>query len=128
MRLRPTYLFCGDRDYGDPYIVDVLLNGLAIINRVHHERPIIVHGDAPGLDSIARDKAGTLNMSVHGYPAEWDVYGKEAGPLRNQKMLNEEDVNIVFAFHDNLKASRGTKDMINRALTAGIPTYLIQSL
>lgn len=124
MSTRPTYLFTGDRGWGDPYIVDMILTGIQTHSKITQERPIIVHGAAHGLDTIAGSKAQLMDMTVHAYPAEWAL-GKKAGVLRNQKMLMEEDVNVVFAFHDDLKKSRGTRDMVERALMTGITTYVI---
>jgi hypothetical protein len=122
---RPTYLFSGDRDWGDPYIVDIVMMGIYTMNRMHQEKPIIVQGTAKGLDSIAMMKASGLGMTVHGYPPQWKQFGKAAGPKRNQQMLVEEEVNIAFAFHDDLTLSKGTKDMVERCVIADIPTYVI---
>ena len=50
------------------------------------------------------------------FPAEWDKYGVSAGPIRNQKMIDEGKPDLVFAF----PGGRGTTDMIRRAAVAGI--------
>ena len=44
------------------------------------------------------------------YPADWDKFGRAAGPIRNQQMLDE-----------------GKPNMINKAKKANIPTYEILS-
>lgn len=123
--IRPTYLFTGDRAWNDPYVVDIVLNGLMSVSFTHDERPIIVHGFATGLDSIAKSKADLLGLTIHGYAAEWGEYGRAAGPIRNRRILNEEDPNVCFAFHDDLANSKGTADMVDRCLMAEIPTYVI---
>jgi hypothetical protein len=65
-----------------------------------------------------------------GYPfrefsADWQKFGKAAGPIRNQQMLDEGKPDLVIAFHEDLENSKGTQDMINRAKVQGVPVRLI---
>ena len=90
--------------------------------RKHH--PIIVHGAARGVDSIADYHARQLGYEVRPHPAEWDKYHKAAGPIRNTEMLQEKP-DLVLAFHNDLVNSKGTKNMVNQAVKAGIPTIHI---
>ena len=48
---------------------------------------------------------------VEEYPADWKKYGKSAGPLRNQRMIDEGKPDLVVAFPGGV----GTADMISRA-------------
>lgn len=64
-------------------------------------------------------------MNVEKYPADWEKYGKVAGPIRNQQMLDEGKPDVVYAFTDDLSNSRGTADMCRRANKAGVPVYVI---
>jgi hypothetical protein len=121
-----AYLFTGDRNWNDSYIVRILMNGLYYWQRQHGERLLVVEGEAPGLDIIARDAALSVGLNVRGFPAEWVEHGRKAGPIRNQQMLDENDVKAVFGFHDNLGESKGTLDMLLRARRAGLPTYQIR--
>ena len=50
---------------------------------------------------------------------EWDELGKKAGPLRNQRMLDEGKPNLVVAF----PGGGGTKDMVRRAVKARVPIH-----
>jgi hypothetical protein len=50
------------------------------------------------------------------YPADWDGYGRRAGPIRNQKMLDTERPDLVLAFHP---AGPGTRHMISIAREQG---------
>ena len=52
-------------------------------------------------------------------PGEWDEIGKKAGPLRNQRMLDEGKPDLVVAF----PGSGGTKDMVRRAVKAGVSVH-----
>ena len=87
---------------------------------------VIIHGAARGVDRIAGEIATELGFMVEPYPADWGTYGrKAAGPIRNRQMLVEGKPDVVYAFHDDLwKKSKGTKNMANQALHAGVPVIL----
>ena len=61
-------------------------------------------------------------MKVIKFPAEWDKYGKAAGVLRNQQMLDDGHPDLVVYFHKDLENSKGTKDMVTRAVDNKIKT------
>lgn len=88
---------------------------------------IIIHGGARGVDSLAGLAAKQLGLEVRVYPAKWEIYGKSAGYIRNQEMLDAEEPDLVLAFHPDLSKSRGTKDMVNRAMLQGLPVKIITS-
>lgn len=83
----------------------------------------ICHGAARGADTMAHQIAKTRGMDVTPFPAKWTKYGKKAGPLRNQQMLDEFQPDLVIAFP--LPASIGTYDMIGRAEKAGVPVKIV---
>lgn len=49
---------------------------------------------------------------------------RQAGPIRNEQMLQEGQPDKVLAFHENLAQSRGTADMVRRAAKAGVPVEI----
>ena len=61
-------------------------------------------------------------MNIIKFPADWNKYGKAAGVLRNQQMLDEGHPDLVVYFHKDIENSKGTKDMIIRAIDANIRT------
>lgn len=81
----------------------------------------VVHGDCPtGADRIAHEFCAwqPLRVTEERHPADWDVHGKAAGPLRNQVMVDlGADICLAFPLGD----SRGTRDCMRRAQAAGIP-------
>jgi len=87
----------------------------------------VVHGAAKGADTHAGFAAHKLGMGVRTYPANWNKYKKGAGPIRNSLMLKENKIDIVLAFHDHIKESKGTLDMVKKALELRIPVRLHQS-
>lgn len=86
----------------------------------------IIHGAARGADEMAGQVANTFRgFSEERYPADWKGYGKGAGPIRNQQMLMSKP-DLVVAFHGDLENSKGTKDMVGRAIKAGIPIIYVE--
>lgn len=61
-----------------------------------------------------------LGIPVEEYPANWDKWGPKAGPIRNSEMLEKGKPDMIWAFHDYLDTSKGTKDMVKKAATAGV--------
>jgi hypothetical protein len=83
--------------------------------------PILVHGGCKGADLIAAEY--WLGRLVEEYPADWDTFGKAAGPIRNQQMVDlGADICLAFPMPD----SRGTWDCVRRAREAGIPVKVIE--
>lgn len=103
-------LVCGSRDWTDKFVISYLL--------IFYDS--VIHGGCRGADQLAGEAAAELGIPVQVFPAAWDKYGKAAGPIRNQQMLDEGKPTKVVAFHDDLENSKGTMDMIRRAHRAGI--------
>lgn len=71
----------------------------------------IVSGGARGIDRMAERFAGTHGLKMTVFPAEWDKYGRSAGPRRNQLIIDHADQ--VIAFPD--AQSIGTLDSMKKA-------------
>ena len=84
------------------------LNGLEITH--------VIHGGSSGADALAGRWAHLASIPYTVYPANWERHGKAAGPLRNQRMLDEGKPDLVIAF----PGGRGTADMVRRAKEAGV--------
>lgn len=111
-------LVCGDRNWKNKELIEkVLLN----IVQSKNESFLIIHGACRGADQLAGEVAEKLNINILEFPAQWNKYGNAAGPIRNQKMLDEEKPDLVIAFHNNISQSKGTGDMIKRSKMANIP-------
>lgn len=112
-------LVCGGRNYNDRRSV------YAFMDAHHAEQPIklLIAGGARGADNLAADWAVYRQVPKRIFPAQWEQYGKRAGPMRNQQMLEEGKPDLVIAF----PGGRGTADMIRRATAAGVPVAYGQS-
>ena len=112
-------LVCGGRDY------DNRMELYGALDALNFQQPILglIHGGAKGADSLAgdwmRDKIndGHKDCWMAVYPAQWDLHGKAAGPVRNQQMLDQNPgIELVVAF----PGGTGTADMVKRATAKGV--------
>lgn len=111
----------------DPYLVVVTgdrnWSDREAVRREFSKLPpntVIIHGNCRGLDTIAGEVALEFGFSVDPHPANWDLYGKSAGPIRNQEMLDLKPKKVL-AFHPCLSTSKGTKDCVREAMRRDIP-------
>lgn len=106
------FLVCGGRDFdGHAWAfrtLDALTAGV--------EGVTIIQGGARGADAIARDWAKRRGVPCETFAADWRTHGRAAGPIRNQRMLDEGKPDYVVAF----EGGRGTDDMLARAERAGV--------
>lgn len=117
--MKQRVLVCGGRDFADrEQLFDIL-------DAAHEANPIelLIHGAAPGADSLAADWALSRDILCQAYPADWEMYGKGAGPIRNTKMLIEGRPHLVIAFHGD----KGTRNMVDQATTRGVPVARIKA-
>ena len=109
-------LICGDRNWSDGNAVRDVMKGF--------NPTVVIEGEARGADTFARLCAGVLGIEVLPFPADWEKYGKAAGPIRNSQMLKEGNPDVVVGFHYKIEESKGTRDMLTRAKKAGKPTFI----
>jgi SLOG family YspA-like protein len=111
-------LICGGRHFHDWAVAWHYLDALHAI--YHFE--LVIHGGAPGADTLA-DKWAKLNsVPIAQFKAEWSKFGHAAGPLRNRRMLKEGIPDLVVA----LPGGRGTSNMRNVASRAGVTVLDLQ--
>ena len=79
---------------------------------------MVIHGDENGVDSAAGHWARKNGVAEVKVPAQWHVYEKKAGPVRNEWMLLLRP-DYVIAFPG--PRSRGTFHMMESAERDGYP-------
>lgn len=103
-------VIAGCRDYEDYIEAKEFID--ACIKRIKKENKIIiVSGGCSGADLIGEKYARENGYRLEVYRAEWDKYGRAAGPKRNMEMAKVGD--YVICFWDG--KSKGTKSMIEAA-------------
>lgn len=108
---------CGDRNWSDPAPVRDALAALP-------PGSTVVSGGCRGADQIAAQAASALGLKSVVVLADWGAYGRAAGPIRNQLMLDSYPVARVLAFHPCILQSRGTKHMTSIARRRGVPVVV----
>lgn len=107
-------LVCGGREYSDQRAVSRALNAV----HEKHGVEMIIEGGAPGADSLAFEWAFANGIPVAEVKANWDRFGRKAGPIRNRAMLKL-NVEAVVAF----PGGKGTANMVKQAKEEGIPVW-----
>lgn len=80
------------------------------------EEIVVICGEARGADTLGRKYALERGYKVRSYPANWTLYGKKAGIVRNRLMARNADA--LTAFWDG--SSPGTANMIEEAKARGL--------
>lgn len=118
-------LITGSRGWHDAAPMNAILAGLDVLSEGASQDLVVIHGNArSGADLLADTLGRQWGATVVREPADWGQYGKAAGPIRNQKMIDEHKPDVCYAFRSSGK-SNGTDDCVARARKAGIPTYVI---
>lgn len=120
-------IVCGGRHYDDE---DAIRDEM---ERLHYwygteEVVTIVHGASRfwdrasrrwiGADYLASKVAVEFGMGVEPHRADWERYGRPAGPIRNREMASL-GAELVLAW----PGGSGTADMVNAAREYGIPVW-----
>lgn len=115
-------LVCGGRDYTFTDQMEYELN--SITNPEHGGKWSfeLICGMADGADTMAYNWAQRHGITVHEFPAQWGKYGKRAGYLRNQQMLDAGKPDLVIAF----PGGKGTTMMIDLARRAGVEVVIVE--
>ena len=119
-------IIAGSRDFDDYRLLKKTVSDYIEENQVNNTQQIrIISGGAKGADRLGECYAFDNGYSVIRFQALWGVYGKSAGPRRNNEMAkfaSESGSGTLIAFWDG--ESRGTKNMIDTALE-GIGAFTV---
>ncbi len=98
---------------------DILLMAHILIPEWNNAEDTLISGGAIGADSLAEELINShfINPKVVIFKPDWGKYGKRAGFIRNELIINEADK--VIAFWDG--QSKGTKHSIDLAIKARKP-------
>ena len=125
-------IIAGGRDFDDYYLLeDNLMEWILdtyLYNHHSEDKCVIefISGKTKGADTLGESFAKKFNYHIAKFPADWDKYGKAAGPIRNEQMAKyaaEADKGVLFAFWDG--KSRGTKSMIDLAKQYGLEVHVV---
>ena len=118
-------IIAGSRDFENYEVVKT--KAAAVIKAIKEKEPEakieIVSGGARGVDSLGERFAREYGYKLWRFPADWNAYGRAAGPIRNRQMLEfaMERNPVLIAFWNG--ASRGTSNMVDIAQDAKVSIY-----
>jgi len=99
------FIVTGGRNYTDGVRVNEVLRLFDI--------GLLIQGGANGADRLARIYGHNNPIfEIVTIEADWNKYGKAAGPIRNREMLDKYPNAIVVAF----PGGKGTEDCVKAAL------------
>lgn len=107
----------GGRDFADRAAVYSALDDFHLDVGVS----CLVEGEANGADMLAKRWAEQRGVPVDPFPADWERLFNDAGPARNQQMIDDGRPDCGIAF----RGDRGTADMTSRMELAGLPVFAI---
>lgn len=124
-----TVIVTGSRDWLDQDAVwSALDQRLAENVFSEYDTFLVVHGACPtGADAMAQawvdDNFDPNIIDSIRYPAQWDLLGRQAGPMRNQLMINQGADEVLAFIRNN---SSGASGCVRLAEKAGIPVSLVR--
>lgn len=115
-------IIAGSRDYvsttdSDAFVAGYITEAIRKLTDADFADIKIVSGGCRGIDALGERYAKLRGCRLDVMPAEWRI-GKQAGPLRNQRMAMNADALIAVYYDKRLGA--GTRDMIKRATQLGL--------
>ena len=119
---RIRMIVAGGRTFSD---YEALANSIEAYLRdsnITYDKLEIVSGGCTGVDLLGERFANERGITVTRFPAEWKKYGRSAGIIRNQEMINYAadgtSRGILLAFWDG--KSRGTGYTVKQSKKVGI--------
>lgn len=111
-------IIAGDRNFSDYETLKRVCSEAC--DKIEKARPYdgitIVSGTCRGADKLGEQFAHERKYGVVLFPADWNKFGRAAGPIRNRNMAEYAD--MLIAFWHGTKG--GTSSMIGLAEKAGI--------
>ena len=118
-------IIAGSRNFNDQDLFDNSVHDALI--KYDTDELEIISGGCSGADRMGEEYAEEWGIKCTVFPADWNKYGKAAGPIRNEQMARyaaETDHGILIAFP--IGESRGTRNMIRLAKQYGLEVKVVE--
>lgn len=110
-------IICGSRD---GITLDDVSRAMRSSGIAAGDVSVVLSGCAQGADKHGERWAHNRDIPVEKYPADWEKYGRGAGPMRNIWMSKNADACV--AVWDG--QSKGTRHMMGQARARGLILYV----
>jgi hypothetical protein len=113
-------IIAGGRDFADYNRLCWFMDQWVLDNDMGPDNTDFISGEAKGADSLGKKWALSRGYKVALFPANWELYGKSAGYIRNKQMADEA-THLVAWWNEN---SKGTGNMIWVATKVGLKVHI----
>jgi hypothetical protein len=114
-------LVVGDRHWNCPELADQIVNRL--LARYGLEI-VVIHGGECGVDQAVATACEDLGVRVEARLVSFHQIGLPTIATKNRELINAAP-DLCVAVHQSIGTSKRTRDLVQQALQAGIPTFLI---
>lgn len=121
-------IIAGSREFIDQYRFNKVCNWIFAYKKIAYSDVEIISGTCRGADIMGENFAKAYNIPVKRFPADWKLYGKNAGNVRNRQMAeyassNSSNNGVLIAFANN--RCKGTMNMINLAIDYKLDVFVV---
>ncbi len=109
-------IIAGSRTITDYYIVQ------DAIQQSGFEITEVVSGGCRGADLFGEEWAQENGIPIKRFPANWEKYGKAAGPIRNSQLVNyvNKEGGLILIWDGK---SKGSQDVLDKAIVWKLKIY-----
>lgn len=106
-------IICGGRDIFNYALL------LQALDAYRGDVTEVVSGACTGVDHLGELWARENNIPISYFPADWNLHGKSAGPIRNSEMAAYADAMVALWDSESV----GTADMLKKAINKKIDIF-----
>lgn len=108
----------GSRKFPQPQLVSSFVGSLP-------QGVCVVSGAGGAVDLAAAAAGRAAGLQVEEFPAQWALYGRSAGPVRNRQLVASGLSCLVAFVVDHRQLSPGTASVVKYARAAGVPVFFV---
>lgn len=125
MSKKTRVIIAGSREFADQYRLNKVCNWISAYKKIAYGDMEIISGTCRGADMMGENFAKTYNIPVKRFPANWKLYGKNAGNVRNRQMAEYASVTngVLIAFANS--RCKGTMNMINLGIDYKLDVFVV---
>lgn len=104
-------------------LVEQLMTRVRLSAMYRGAKLLNAHGGAAGVDTMVSESLAGSHGEERVWLPDWDKYGRRAGILRNEQMVDEFKPHVGIGF--NWNGSKGTDHCVKYMRTKGIPLLTV---